>query len=89
MLEDVINENLVSIPSALSTGRSGVCIRAWEKLSTEEGHLALTSATGQPAPPGAVCEHISADADGPGNARLHCGLAARGPGLCHVRPSHG
>lgn len=75
MLEDVINENLVPIPSALSTGRSGVCVRAWEELSAEEGHLALTSAKGEPASPG-VCAS-TADAGG------------LGPGLCHVRPSRG
>lgn len=27
-----------------------MCVRAWEKLSAEEGHLALTCARGEPAP---------------------------------------
>lgn len=42
MLEDVINENLVSIPSALSTGRSGVCVRrAGEERSPQRKLVSL------------------------------------------------
>lgn len=37
-MEDVINENLVSVPSALSTGRSGVCREHVSVPASATGH---------------------------------------------------